>query len=353
MYPLEGATFLTNTVVSRIILSDTDHGKTAVGIELADKSQRKVKAGGEVIVCAGVFGSPQILMLSGIGDKSQLQEHNIPLQVDLPSVGKELADHLGSMRYWKLRHPEKELAHGSPKFEDPIYQKGSPSDWLVTASVPSEGLKAALAKDLGGPVSDDHPFLKSPRSHIEMDIMYTVSRPEGVDLSVPVDGSAIMTYFFQCLPTSRGTVRLSSPDPRAAPIIDPNHYATEVDRFVFRHAWRMQAQLMQETPEGRDLVAHEIRPDGDGNKGWDESDADIDERLKAEVVTMSQGTGTCSMGKVVDGECKVYGVSGLRVADASVIPLPLSAHLLSPLLALGEVVADMIAAGWKKTNGSA
>lgn len=347
---------MTNTTVSRIILSDTHQGKTAVGIELADKSQRILKAGGEVIVCAGVFGSPKVLMLSGIGDKSQLQEDNTPLQVDLPWVGKNLADHLGSMRYWKLRQPEKELAHGSPRFEDPVYQKGSPADWLVTATVPSQGLKAALDKDEGTPISDDHPSIKSPRSHIEIDIMYTVTRPEGCDFSVPVDGSAIMTYFFHCLPTSRGSVRLSSSDPSAAPIIDPNHYATEADRFVFRHAWRMQAQLMQQTPEGRDLVVHEIRPDGDRSRGWNESDAEVDERIKVGAVTMSQASGTCSMGKVVDGECKVYGVSGvsgLRVADASVIPLPLSAHLLTPLLALGEQLAEMISACWKSKEGMA
>lgn len=101
------------------------------------------------------------------------------------------------------------------------------------------------------------------------------------------------------------------------------------------------------------MVMHEIRPDGDRNRGWDESDAEIDERVKVESVTMSQGTGTCSMGKVVDGECKVYGVSGLRVADASVIPLPLSGHLLSPLPALGEQLADMISAGWKSKEGMA
>ena len=112
VYPLGGATFKTNTNVSRIILKDTHQKKTAIGIELADHSRCRIKAGGEVILCAGVFGSPQSLILPGICDKGPPQKHNISRQADLPWVGKNLPDHQGIVRFWKLRQQEKGRSHG-------------------------------------------------------------------------------------------------------------------------------------------------------------------------------------------------------------------------------------------------
>lgn len=118
-------------MVKRIILSDSPHGKVAVGIELADDRQLRVKAGGEVLLCGGSYRSPQVLMLSSIGPKEELSKHNIPHLVDSPWVGKNFHDHQMIFRYWKLRHPEKGLAMGfpaltHPAFQDAILQTGSP-----------------------------------------------------------------------------------------------------------------------------------------------------------------------------------------------------------------------------------
>ena len=112
-------------------------------------------------------------MLSGIGAEAELEKHCIPQQVDLPWVGKNFHDHRMIFRYWKLRHPEKEVAMGSPAFADPTFQNGNPMDWLATMTVPQDGLKAAIAKDEGkSSVSDTHALLKGPRSHLQMNILH-------------------------------------------------------------------------------------------------------------------------------------------------------------------------------------
>ena len=342
VYPLTGIQLLTETMVYRVILEDGNHGKLATGVELADKRQFHIKPGEEVILCGRTYRSPQILMLSGVGEKAELERLGISQQVDLPMVGKNLYDHQKICRYWKLRHPEKGLALGSPILHDPVFRKGFPTDWLSNMSVPSDGLKAATTKDEGKGVEDDHVLLKGPRTHLEMCVIYAAFEAEQIGLDIPVDGTTIMSFCMACLPTSIGRITLGSADPGAPPIIDPNFYATEADRFVMRHGWRVQSKLMLETAEGRALVKDEIRPEGHNCLHSDASDEEIDARIKIGASSPHHPAGSCSMGKVVDGSCKVYGVSSLRVVDASVIPVPLAAHYQIPVLALAEQAVDII-----------
>lgn len=348
VYPLKGVHVMTETMVKRTILTDGPHGKVAVGVELADARQLYVKPGGEVLLCGGSYRSPQVLMLSGIGPKDELARHNIPQQVESPWVGRNFHDHQMVFRYWKLRHPEKGLAMGSPALTDPAFLKGNPADWLATLTVPANGLRAALAKDEGNPtVSDDHVLLKGPRSHLEMNVLYGVFGAEQIGLDVPLDGSAIMSYYMACLPSARGSISLASADPTAHPVIDPNYCGTEADRFVMREGWRVLSRLMFETPEGQELVADEIVPEGHKCLPSTAADAEIDQRIKIGGVSCSHPGASCSMGKVVDAECRVRGVQGLRVVDASVIPVPLAAHYQAPVFALAEQAVDMIFAGRK------
>lgn len=348
VYPLKGVHVLTETMVKRIILTDGPQGKIALGVELADARQLYVKTGGEVLLCGGSYRSPQVLMLSGIGPKDELERHNIPQQVESPWVGRNFHDHQMIFRYWKLRHPEKGLAMGSPALTDPAFRKGNPVDWLATLTVPADGLRAALAKDEGSPaVSDNHVLLKGPRSHLEMNVLYGVFGAEQIGLDIPLDGNAIMSYYMACLPSARGTITLASADPTDHPVINPNYCGTEADRFVMREGWRVSSRLMLETPEGQELVADEITPENHRCLPSTASDAEIDQRIKLGGVSCSHPAASCSMGKVVDAECRVKGVQGLRVVDASVIPVPLAAHYQVPVFALAEQVVYMILAGKK------
>jgi len=352
VYPLQGAHILTETMVKRIILTEAQGGeKVAIGVELAEGRQIHVKPEGEILLCAGSYRSPQILMLSGIGPEDELAKYNIPLQVNSPWVGKNFHDHQMIFRYWKLRHPEKDLAMGSPTLAHPVFQRGNPADWLATMTVPAAGLKAAVAKDEHrniSDVTDDHTLLKGPRSHLELNVLYAVFAAEQICLQIPVDGSVIMSYYMACLPSSRGTVTLASTDPLAAPIIDPNYGNTHADRYVMREGWRVLSRLMLETPQGKELVADEISPEGYSCLPSTASDEEIDKRVGIGGMSCSHPASSCSMGKVVDARCRVVGVRALRVVDASVIPVPLAAHYQAPVFALAEQAVEIILEGREK-----
>lgn len=334
---------MTETLVKRIVLTEAQEGKVASGVELADGRQLQVKIGGEILLCGGSYRSPQILMLSGIGPKDELAKHNIPQQVDSPWVGKNFHDHQMIFRYWKLRHPKKGLAMGCSTFTDPALVHGNPADWLATMTVPTNGLKAAIAKDGGtSNATNNHMLLKGPRSHLEMNVLYAAFGAEQIGLQIPIDGTAIMSYYMACLPSSRGSITLASTDLATHPVIDLNYCGSHADRFVMREGWRVVSRLMLETPEGKELVADEITPEGQQCLSSTASDEDIDRRIDTGGVSCSHPAASCSMGKVVDSECRLKGVQGLRAVDASVIPVPLAAHYQVPVLALAEQAVDII-----------
>lgn len=126
IYPLDGVDILPETLVKRIIVKDIDGRTVATAVELADNESTIITACREVIVSAGSFRSPQILMLSGLGPKSELQKHGIDVILDIPDVGLHLHDHISVFQWWKLKNPENGLSIGSPAFNSPDYFKGNP-----------------------------------------------------------------------------------------------------------------------------------------------------------------------------------------------------------------------------------
>jgi hypothetical protein len=201
-------------------------------------------------------------------------------------------------RYWKLRHPEKGLALGSPLFGGPNYEKGGPVDWLVTAAISNDSLKAAIERDEGKPVPDNHPLLKVPRSHLEMNLLYAVFGAEAIGLQLPADGNSIMTYYIGCLSTSRGSITLSSNNAATQPVINPNYYATETDRHVMREVFRMHSRLMFEALEGRELVVEEHTPEGFTVLGPDASNEAIAKRIRLGGLIVFHPGGTAAMGRL-------------------------------------------------------
>ncbi|XDG08211.1 hypothetical protein ABKA04_007826 [Annulohypoxylon sp. FPYF3050] len=334
-YPLDGVTVKTGTFVESILI-DTSSETKATGVRLTDGTELQSK---QVILSAGAYRTPQVLMLSGVGPKDTLQKHGIETKVDNPEVGKNFNDHIMIHFNWKLKDPSKGYAIGSanPLFLKPEFGTGTPISYVVNREVPKDGLIAAITKDEGKPPTADHYLLKNQWGMMESILVYLAMPP------LPIDGAHISNTMMAAKPTSRGTVTIGSKNPTDPPVLDPNYFATEVDKYVWRHSIRETVSLMTgDTLFGREVIAGETPPPGVEPASVDSSDEYLDGRVKAGGRSTFHGSSSCSMGAVVDTELRVKGVQNLRIVDASVIPISIGAHIQAAVYALAEQAAVII-----------
>ena len=341
-YPLEGITVLTNTTVRKIILKDdpATSKMLATGIELL--SGRQIHARKEVIVSCGAHRTPQLLMLSGIGDEAELFKHGIHQLVDSPFVRRNLFDHLALGIAWKLKSSiqERVAALGHLEWNNkPSNGEGMPVEWIVHSSVPPSKLLPALQAD-GQTLTAEKQLLLKERVHTMMLVAYG-PMALGPNDSVPIDGSNIATIALLYQPTSRGNLTLSSPNPETPPVIDPAYYTTQTDKLILRSAVRNVLRVM-ETPAMQQVIDCESPPPGFLPLKSTSTDQDLDARIAAFGTTIHHAAGTCAMGTVVDGELRVNGVEGLRIVDASVFPAPVSAALQASVYAVAELASELI-----------
>ena len=336
---------IASAVVTRVVFNDE---KAATGVELLDG--RRLNAKQEVVVSCGAHKTPQLLMLSGIGPTDELKRLNIQPIVKSPAVGSNHFDHISLHQAWKLRHPERGLAMGSPAFNKPEYGLGFPVEWIATYSVPTT---PALRDALHDAPSSPHTGPLSPRSdhfpqrvHIGLLIAYApLNLGEGYE--VPLDGSHVSTGVLLFQTTSRGRITLASNDPTAEPLVDPKYFSSLADKEMLRSGVRRMAQVM-ETPAARDFVEGETPPKGMPVLTSGSSDEIIDARIRAYSEVWHHSGGTATMGKdvqssVVDGEFRVHGAERLRVVDASVLPGPISATPQATVYMMAELAAELIA----------
>ncbi|EGX93356.1 glucose dehydrogenase, putative [Cordyceps militaris CM01] len=338
VYPLDGISVLTETLVAKVLLEPNANSRRphrAVGVQLANGTEIKGK---DVILSAGAIRTPQVLMLSGIGPPMELAKHNITPKVISPDVGQHLVDHGLFPVQWKLKDPSAGYAIGSGNllFKKAQYGWGIPADFLVSAGVgDKEGLAKAIEEDEGSkPDLKTHPLLNQERTFNEYIVVYA---------GLP-DGSTISSLMVHLLPTSRGSVTLASSDIKDAPLVDPNYYATAVDRFVARDGMRrLLAFALGQTPLGRYVVDGDAGALGfDAPFGLDSTDDYIDKRFAAALGSTHHPMGTAAMGKVVDNKLRVKGVAGLSVVDASVFPVAITAHLQVATYAMANLAADIL-----------
>ncbi|KAL8681146.1 MAG: hypothetical protein Q9186_002739 [Xanthomendoza sp. 1 TL-2023] len=206
---------------------------------------------------------------------------------------------------------------------------------------PREALKAAMVSNGLSDITDFHPHLQSTRGHIEILPIYAPTEAPLTDLNIPFDGTCITSGVLNLLPTSRGSVRLASANPDDDPLINPNYYATEADRVVIREGMRLAMRAF-ETPEGQEIVDHEVVLNGFSPLTSTSTDEEIDARVRRSAATWFHPAGSAAMGKVVDCDLRVFGVKGLRVVDASVFPCPIGAHYQVATYAVAERAAEMI-----------
>lgn len=317
-------TVLSGCTVRRVLVADG----AATGIELADKEGTRVLGcRGEVIVSAGAFGSPQLLMLSGIGPAAQLQDHGIAVVADLPGVGQNLQDHPIALGIFA----------GAVDID---FNRQIRLDRIAVNAL--KWLASGTGQMAQSPMSVQG-FVRTGPEQARPDLQFQIVH-SGYDArpwfplwrkppSAMFTGGAILLD-----PESRGEVTLPSADPLALPRVQFNFLAQEGDRERLRKGFRFMRAFMATGP-AKALVAAEIAPGVDA-----ETDEQVDAWLRASLISAGHPVGTCAMGSVVDSALKVRGVARLRVADASIMPSIIRGNTHAPAVVIAEKAADLIRA---------
>jgi choline dehydrogenase len=319
----------THAQVRRVLFE----GRRAIGVEYEQRGEIKVlHASREVLISAGAFNSPQLLMLSGIGPAAHLNEVGIVPLLNLTGVGQNLQDHPIGLTFWGAAKPntfDSELRLDRLGF--------NVLRWMLTG----KGTPAQSPLTIQG-------FVRSDETQERPDIQFQVShvsyaaqpwfpgwrRPAGHQIS---SGAILLN------PASRGHVKLKSADPKDLVSIQLNFLAEESDRQTMREMIRFQRRFFATAPAS-DFVTVELAPGPAAD-----SDEAIDAWLRASVISAAHPACTCAMGMgpdaVLDAQLKVHGLDGLRVIDASAMPNVIRGNTNAPAIMIAEKAADMILAG--------
>jgi choline dehydrogenase-like flavoprotein len=313
-----------DALATRIVMD----GTRATGVEfLRRRSLAIARAEREVILAGGVINSPQLLMLSGIGDPAELKAHGIGVRAAVPGVGKNLRDHISV-------GPSYARSAAGP------FHREMRIDRILRALAKAHYRGEGVASDLPGGVMA---FLKSRNATDlpDVQLLFNAAPMTAHPYLMPfrrayADGFACRAVVLR--PDSRGEVSLASADPTAAPRIRQNFLATDKDRQTLRDGVRMVRAIAAQ-PALRPFIAREIAPGSD-------SDADIDALIRTGGITVHHPIGTCRMGTdalaVVDPSLRVRGVDALRVVDASVMPDLVGGNINAPVIMIAEKAADLI-----------
>ena len=322
-------TVLTRTHTRRVLIE----GDRAVGIATGNrrKSEQIFRAGREVILCAGSFGSPHLLMLSGVGAKAELEHFDIDCKHDLPGVGKNLQDHLIyavsalSTEQVGQNHSTSTLGQLRGLFDYLVRRRG------VFNLGPLESV--AFGSTSASPDRVDYQF------------QFTATQI-GDDYSTDMydlrtfpreDGFTILPTLLR--PKSRGYLRLKSADPFDYPAIQPNLLQEESDRRVLVEAGRKALEVLESRSFERYRKRTIMPP-------YRTSDDEWMQHIRRQVETVYHPVGTCKMGSdeaaVVDDRLRVHGIEGLRVADASIMPTIVSGNTNAAAYLIGGMAAKFI-----------
>jgi len=304
-------------------------GGRATGVRyLRRGAEELAEAGSEVIVCGGVIGSPQLLMLSGIGPADHLREHDIAVVADSPGVGSNLSDHPVVTAMWS-----------APKTRS-LWEKAGPANlarWQMTHTGP---MTTNIAE--AGGFSRTDPALPAP------DIQWHVLPVPYLDGGLADPASRALSVLITLVAVgSRGKIRLRSSDPRHKPLIDPSYLSDLADLDPLVAAVGMAREFAAARPLSRQLKS-EMAPGTDVR-----TDAELREWIRGNLSTLYHPVGTCAMGgdsrlaaskltSVLDTELRVRGVDALRVVDASVMPTVPRGNTNAPTIAIAERAADLI-----------
>ncbi len=318
------------TQVLRVVVEQ----RRAVGVEIvsgSDRTPRAVRAEREVIVASGAIGSPKLLLQSGIGPADHLRAVGVNVVHDLPGVGSNLQDHLDLFVIAECTGD-----HTYDKYNKLHHAAWAGLQYLVFR----KGPVASSLFETGGFWYADVNGLERARSP---DIQFHLGLGSGIEAGVAKMRNAGVTLNSAYLrPKSRGTVRLASADPAAAPLLDPNYWSDPQDKALALGGLRLAREIMNQ-PALKRFVLAEVLPGAQLK-----SDQELSDYACANAKTDHHPVGTCRIGpanratSVVTPDLRVIGLDGLRVADASVMPRVPSCNTNAPAIMVAEKGADHI-----------
>jgi choline dehydrogenase len=315
-------TIQTRAMSTRVLFE----GRRAVGVEFEQRGRvREARAEREVIVSGGAINSPQLLMLSGVGDADHLRSVDVPLVHHLPGVGQNLQDHLEL--YVQHESTQPITLYRATKLPQMTLIG---MRWFMFQS----GWGASAHLEAGG-------FVRSrpdvPHPDIQFHFLPSAVNDHG---RIPPDRHAYQVHAGTMRETSVGWIRLKSNDLRRHPLIQPNYLQTEQDRIDMRQCVKISREIFAQKAFDP-FRGPEFQPGPDVK-----TDAEIDAFVRAKADSAYHPSCTCKMGQdemaVVDPELRVRGLEGLRVVDASIMPSIVSGNLNAPTIMLAEKAADMI-----------
>ncbi|KIK51446.1 hypothetical protein GYMLUDRAFT_64819 [Collybiopsis luxurians FD-317 M1] len=335
---------ITSALATRILFSQSYGTPTATGVQYIDTTTNKtntVSANKEVILSAGAFGSPQLLMVSGIGPSSELTAHKIPVLVDLPGVGQNMTDHLFFAPIYEVTPnitTYNQFATNQSLYLQYLMQFKNNQGELTGAISSMSGYQRVPNSVLQSITGGQQLSALDPEwPHIQYEVIAFGTPPSGAAGNF-VSPGAVLLY-----PFSRGYIQLVSNSTLDKPIVQPNWLQSETDQQLAVWAFKQVREVMLSKTLAP-VVIDEAFP------GLQvQSDADILHVIQSVGHPIYQATGTCGMksrkdGGVVDSQLRVYGVNGLRVVDASITPIIPSGNTMAPTYMIAEKGADLVKA---------